>query len=208
MNNEKYCIAGSKTPEDWRLLKQRLIENSCEETWKEALDDYFLKRLNLRYLNPIKVLRKHGTSSGEGFSILAILCTLIEFLESTVKGFNYRYLKNGEKLGEFEYSKSSKLFKDFLCNREPFNKEFDSELATNFYINIRCGLLHEAQTKNRWRIRAKNKKGKMIDKDQKLVYRDSFMEAISSFIDIYCIELKSNKKFQEAFIRKYDSLCE
>ena len=47
MNNEKYCIAGSKTPEDWHLLKQRLIENSCEETWKEALNDYFLKQLYL-----------------------------------------------------------------------------------------------------------------------------------------------------------------
>lgn len=208
MNNEKYCIAGSKTPEDWCLLKQRLIENSCEETWKEALNDYFLKRLNLRYFNPIKVLQKHGTFSGEGFSILAILCTLIESLESTVKGLKYRFLKSGEELGKFEYSKSSKLFIDFLCNREPFNKEFNSTLAMEFYINIRCGLLHEAQTKNRWRVWAKNKKGKIIDKDQKIVYRDNFMEAISSFIDLYSVELKSNKKFQEAFIRKFDSLCE
>lgn len=208
MNNKRYCIAGSKTPEDWHLLKQRLIENSCEEKWEEALNDYFLKRLNLHYLTPIEVLRIHGTLSGEGFSILAILCTLIEFLESTVKGFNYRYQKNGEKLGKFEYSKSSKLFKDFLCNREPFNKEFDSELATNFYINIRCGLLHEAQTKNRWRVRAKNKKGKIIEKDQKIVYRDNFLEAIKLFIKLYSVELKSNKKFQEAFIRKFDSLCE
>jgi hypothetical protein len=77
-----------------------------------------------------------------------------------------------------------------------------------FYINIRCGLIHEAQTKNGWRIRAKNTKGKIIDKDQKLVYRDNFMETINSFIVIYSIELKSNKKFQEAFIRKFDSLCE
>lgn len=208
MNNEKYCIAGSKTPEDWYQLKQRLIENSCEETWEEALNDYFLKRLDIRYLNPIRTLQKHDTLSGEGFSILAILCTLIEFLESTVKGFNYRYPKYGEKLGKFEYSKSSKLFKDFLCNREPFNKEFDSELATNFYINIRCGLLHEAQTKNRWRVRAKNKEGKIIEKDQKIIYRDNFMEAIKLFIKLYSVELKSNKKFQEAFIRKFNSLCE
>jgi hypothetical protein len=117
MNNEKYFIAGSKTPEDWCLLKQRLIENGCKETWEEALNDYFLKLLNMRYLNPIKVLQEHGTFSGEGFSILAILCTLIEFLESTVKGLKYRFLKPGEKPGKFEYSKSSKLFIDFLCNR-------------------------------------------------------------------------------------------
>ncbi len=207
MNNKRYCIAGSKTPEDWHLLKQRLIENSCEETWKEALNDYFLKRLNLHYLNPIEVLQKHGTFSGEGFSILAILCTLIEFLESTVEGLKYRFLKSGEKLDKFEYSKSSELFIDFLCNREPFNKEFNSTLAMEFYINIRCGLLHEAQTKNRWRVRAKNKEGKMIEKDQKIVYRDNFMDAIKLFIKLYSVELKSNKKFQEAFIRKFDSLC-
>lgn len=208
MNNKRYCIAGSKTPEDWHLLKQRLIENSCEEKWEEALNDYFLKRLNLRYLTPIEVLRKHGTLSGEGFSILAILCTLIEFLESTVEGLKYRFLKSGEKLDKFEYSKSSELFIDFLCNREPFNKEFNSTLAVEFYINIRCGLLHEAQTKNHWRVRAKNKEGKMIEKDQKIVYRDNFMDAIYLFIKLYSVELKSNKKFQEAFIRKFDSLCE
>jgi len=208
MNNEKYCIAGSKTPEDWYLLKQRLIENSCEETWKEALNDYFLKRLNLRYLNTIKVLQKHDTFSGEGFSILAILCTLIEFLESTVEGLKYRYSNRNEKLGHFEYSNSKKLFEKFLCNRKPFRKEFNLALAEEFYKNIRCGLLHEAQTKNHWRVQAKNKEGKIIDKDQKIVYRDNFMEAINLFIKLYSVELKSNKKFQEAFIRKFDSLCE
>jgi hypothetical protein len=208
MNNEKYCIAGSKTPEDWCLLKQRLIENSCEETWKEALNDYFLKRLYLRYLNPIKVLQKHGTFSGEGFSILAILCTLIEFLESTVKGLKYRYSNRNDELSHFEYSNSRELFINFLCNRMPFRKEFNLTLAEEFYINIRCGLLHEAQTKDRWRVRAKNKEGKIIEKDQKIVYRDNFMEAINSFIQLYSVELKFNKKFQEAFIRKFDSLCE
>lgn len=208
MNNDKFYIAGWKTQEDWFLLRRRLIDNVSEEAWQEAFNDYFFKRLNLRYLNPIKVLQKHGTFSGEGFSILVILCTLIEFLESTVEGLKYRFLKPGEKLGQFEYSQSRKLFENFLCNRKPFNKEFNSTLAMQFYKNIRCGLLHEAQTKNGWRVWAKNTEGKIIDKDQKLVYRDNFMEAINSFIDIYNIELKSNKKFQEAFIRKSDSLCD
>lgn len=208
MNNDKFYIAGWKTQEDWFLLRQRLIDKVSEEEWQEAFDDYFFKRLNLRYLNPIKVLQKYGTFSGEGFSILVILCTLIEFLESTVEGIKYRFLKPGEKLGQFEYSQSRKLFVNFLCNREPFNKEFNSILAMEFYKNIRCGLLHEAQTKNGWRVWAKNTEGKIIDKDQKLVYRDNFMEAINSFINIYRIELNSNKKFQEAFIRKFDSLCD
>ncbi len=208
MNNKRYCIAGSKTPEDWHLLKQRLIENSCEETWKEALNDYFLKRLNLRYLNPIKVLRKHGTLSGEGFSILAILCTLIEFLESTVKGVKYRYSNQNDEPGHFEYSNSKELFINFLCNRRPFRKEFNLTLAKKFYKNIRCGLLHEAQTKNRWRVQAKNKEGKIIEKERKIVYRDNFMDAIELFIRLYSVELKHNKKLQEAFIRKFDSLCE
>lgn len=89
--------------------------------WKKAFEEYFVVRLSLRYLNPIKLLQEHGTFQGEGFSIVAIQCTLIEFLAAARAGKGYRLPKRGEPaLGEFEYSKSAEMFIAFLSQIEPF----------------------------------------------------------------------------------------
>jgi len=208
MNNDNSYISGWKTPDDWRAFCQRLKNETGAEIWEEAYKEYFLDRLNLRYLHPIKVLQENGTFSGEGFSILAILCTLVEFLESTIEGLKYRFVRHDEKLGEHEYSSSKNIFVNFLCERHPFRSHFDKELAEEFYRNIRCGLLHEAQTKNSWKVWAKSHEGKIIDKEKKIVFRDNFMQAVQEFIEDYGIQLKNNQKLQQAFIRKYDSLCE
>ena len=49
---------------------------------------------------------------------------------------------------------------------------------------------------------------KLLDKDEKIVYRDNLKDAFQKFIDDYKSKLKKDKKLQEAFIRKFDSLCE
>jgi hypothetical protein len=67
-------IAGWKTPDDWRDFRVILIKESNQELWKQAFEEYFQERLNLRYFNPIKILQETGTFAGEGFSIMAILC--------------------------------------------------------------------------------------------------------------------------------------
>ena len=90
-----------------------------------------------------------------GSRILAIQCTLVEFLESTVQGVTYRYLRRGETLGPHEYSSSSDLFVNFLCKRDPFARDFSEALAKEFYAGVRCGLLHEARTKNGWKVWAR-----------------------------------------------------
>lgn len=80
------CIAGALTADDWKASRKTILFKNDPVSWHRALDDYFVARLSLRYLNPIKVLQENGTFQGEGFSIVAIQCTLIEFLESTVQG--------------------------------------------------------------------------------------------------------------------------
>lgn len=92
--------------------------------WREAAKDYFHQRLFSRYLEPIGVLQDHGTYTGEGFSIAAIQCTLIEFLESTVQGLTYRYRRGATTLGPYEYSNSKDLFVSFLKTRDPFSNDF------------------------------------------------------------------------------------
>lgn len=202
-------IAGSLTPHDWNKFRASLRPGGDPAVWKKAFDDYFHTRLSLRYLGPIKVLQDNGTFQGEGFSIAAIQCSIVEFLESTVQGKSYRFRPRGAPpVGPDEYSSSSDIFVSFLLNRTPFNDDFkDENTARDFYEGVRCGLLHEARTKNGWTIWAKHSSCQTIDANQKIVYRDNFQSGLLKFVEWYKGELQSDGKLQEAFIRKFSSLC-
>jgi len=202
-------IAGSKTTDDWKAFKPRLIPGGDPAVWESAFTEYFHGRLSARYLDPIKVLQDIGGSLGEGFSIAAIQCSLIEFLESTVQGKSYRLLKSGSPpLTPDEYSGSRVMFESFLVNRAPFKAEFDAATAQDFYEAVRCGLLHEARTKNGWVIWAEHGR-KIIDVTgaPKILYRNDFQKALLDFIAAYKTKLASDPLIQAAFIRKFDSLC-
>jgi hypothetical protein len=73
---------------------------------------------------------------------------------------------------------------------------------------VRCGLLHEARTKNDWTISAKSYKGLIADPQKKIVYRDNFQDAILQFIEDYGARLVKDKELQAAFVRKFDKLSE
>jgi hypothetical protein len=208
LSGDDNYIAGWKTADDWRAHRATLLVGGDPVAWQGTFTDYFLERLRLRYLNPIRVLQEHGTFRGEGFSILALQCTLIEFFESTVQGVNYRYVRRGEILGQHEYSGSGVLFTQFLCTRDPFAREFDQQLADDFYAGIRCGLLHEARTKNGWRVWASGASVNVVDRGRKIVFRDNFQRGLHAFIEWYEKELPYDATLQRAFIRKFDSLSE
>ena len=154
-------------------------------------------------MEPIGLLQASLGRQGEGFSIVAIQCTLVEFLESTVQGINYKY-KNP---GSYEYSKSGDLFKSFLSTRAPFMHEFSEALAEDFYMNVRCPLLHEARTKNRWKIWGASSTGNILDVAEKKLFRDNFQAAIVTFVNDYKRLLLSSAAVQEAFVRKFEAIC-
>jgi hypothetical protein len=203
-------IARGKTCGDWHLSKKDLVVGGDPTPWRSVFEDYFRGRLQDRYLDPIKTLQDHGHWQGEGFSIVAIQCSLLEFLESTLQGKNYRYLKRGEKVGPYEYSSSKDIFVDFLCKRQPFKGVFgqDPDLAEDFYVGVRCGLLHEARTKNGWLIRAGMSAATLVDGPGRILYRDKFQDGLLEFVAWYEKALPSNSALQEAFIRKFDALCQ
>jgi len=200
-------MAGSKTADDWQVVRPKLVPGGEQSLWEEAFRSYFLPRLWLRYLDPIKLIQEHGTFQVEGFSIVAIQCSLIEFLESTAQGLSYHYLRRGDRLGPYEYSNSSKLFVDFLSVRRPFANDFSRQLAQDFYEGVRCGLIHEARTKKSWKIWGQGPSGTVIDAVRKIVYRDNFQTALLEFVDWYKRSLLADVPFQEAFIRKFDIFC-
>ena len=204
-------IAGERTVDDWKAFRTELMNGGTESAWETAFNNYYLDRLNRRYLHPIKILQEKGNKTGEGFSIVAIQCSLIEFLESTVQGKTYKYLpyERRHELGPHEYSSSEQLFSDFLGRRDPFRQHFGGTLPREFYKSVRCPLLHEARTENSWIIKAKCPTGDAVVAlgMPRVLYRDNFQKAFLTFIEWYHQVLLSDAEIQHAFIRKFNSLC-
>jgi hypothetical protein len=207
--NETYIAKGKKC-KHWHATSPQLLIGGDPGQWRLAVQDYFRGRLQDRYLGPIKTLQQSGRHTGEGFSIVALQCSLVEFLESTIQGTNYRYLRKGEKLGPHEYSGSKDIFVDFLCKRQPFQAVFGPTptLAEDFYASVRCGLLHEARTKNGWRILAGSSSSALVDGAGRIVYRNGFQAGLLKFVAWYEQAVPTDTSMQEAFIRKFDALCQ
>ena len=205
-------IAGGKTVNDWNSLRVSLTDFNNTSLWTTTYDDFFIARLEDRYLTPIKLIKNNGSYKGEGFLIMTIICSLIEFLESTYQGKNYRYRRTGDPpLTQYEYCTSGQIFIDFFINHIPFNAQFNLQMADEFYQNIRCGLLHEARTNGNWIIRGNSSKGCLIEKTstKTIIYRDDFFNALNQFINVdFKNELLLSIDRKEAFIRKFDKLCE
>jgi hypothetical protein len=199
-------IAGSSTVDDWHACKATLVVGWDPALWQRAHDNFFMKRLTTRYFAPIKALQERGPSEGEGFAIVALQCSLIEFLGATIEGKIYRFEKKVE-LGEFEYRDSKDMFVRFLKTYEPFNTVFDDALARDFYEGVRCGLLHEARTKKGWRIKTREGTGPFLDAKARIVYRDDLQRALETFAAWYRTALPREKMLQQAFLRKFDDLC-
>ncbi|MDR7222264.1 hypothetical protein N7E70_008615 [Aminobacter sp. NyZ550] len=201
-------IAGKKTVGDWDTCRAKLDGSGDPESWKAAYKDFFKARLQSRYFGPIGALQESRELAGEGFSIAAIQCSLIEFFGATIEGKSYRFRRKGDPaLGTDEYSDSKDMFVRFLTTTTPFSKVFDKSLALDFYEGVRCGLLHEARTKKGWRIKAGTRAGPILDVKAKIVYRDGMQRAFEEFVDWYGKTLSTDKALQRAFLRKFDGLC-
>lgn len=204
-------IAGWKTVKDWNDLRISLLDQDNHNAWGVAYKDFFLTRLEDRYLEPLKIIKENGTYRGEGFSIMTIVCSLVEFIEGTFQGINYRYRRrNDPPLSQFEYNRSEDIFISFLTQRHPFSLDFNKINAAEFYKNIRCGLLHEARTKGKWTIWGSSPNNKLIDQttNETIVYRDDFLEATKLLIKQYEQDLITSPVRKDAFIRKFDNVCE
>ncbi|WP_143534761.1 hypothetical protein [Notoacmeibacter marinus] len=188
--------------EEWLQIKNKLEGDSPDATiWKDACDRLLTTRLDDRYFQPISLIRSGSNYRGEGFAILTIQCSLIEFLAALRLGWNH---KVGAQPGKnFQYGRSQDLYCGFLTQQSPFSGLFtDEDRALNFYKNVRCGLVHEAQTKNGWKIWAGSANDKAVDFEHKVVNRDLFGDLINQYVEIYSKDLIFCRDLQQAFIRK------
>ncbi len=144
------CHDGKQDKELIRFLRERYIE---------------------RFFDPIRCLRKApGNEQGYGFAVMSLCCLLVETIQCYRLGWpssSPKEFRELEKLpanstppdpeyklkGPFHSNavSSAVAFEKFFAEprHQPF---FPGVSGTVFYENIRCGLLHQAQTKSGWRI--------------------------------------------------------
>ena len=109
-----------------------------------------------------------------GFVVLALDCLLVEALQQFIDG-----VTNGS-------GRSKELSKKFL--RGPrFQPYFDTDdVRQAFYLDIRCGLLHQAEAKNQWLIRRRqNRLLKSVGADGYIIDVERFHAAIKGSLRDY-----------------------
>ncbi len=120
-------------------LRLNLKEDSDLDDWKRAIE--ILKyRFYGRFLNQIEKLIDYPTYNREvvkknGFAAMALMCLLIDTFMQFKNGYPQSYL--GSIINQKEYT-------DFLRD----SLHFGPDEADRFYEDIRCGILHSAETKN------------------------------------------------------------
>jgi hypothetical protein len=218
----------------WREIRERvndkndkygLIDKTSVDDWNDAVA-IFSRRLMRFYINPINKLIPGIT--GEGFIIVTAQCALIETFAAFKEGKVYNREKDEN---EIYYNASKDLFVKFLTKELIFEGIFHNNQdqincphsAERFYSKVRCGLMHEARTKDEWIIHkeeenyARNnprykKTGKFIKEksNKKIIFRNQLQKSLEKYFEQYKEDLRNkdeaNNNLRRLFARKLDDL--
>lgn len=199
-----YKISKKYTNKDWFDL--RLVDQNSDN-WTSAIE-IIKDRFESRFFNQIDKI-KHDEFSG--FVIMSIDCLLIE----TLMQF---YL--GAESTETNYKREHwRAFKDFFKNSRHFNSDFKTnKICKVFYKQFRCGLLHQAQTKEKSRIKVCQKEfltyaDKTNLENGLIIDRGMFHEKLESEFHDYIQRLRDNENnfksdnLRTKAIYKMDLIC-
>lgn len=170
----------------WPLKK---VRNCLERDDKDELIHFLERRYDERFLTPIRLLTNaSGNWHGYGFSIMALCSLLIETIQSLWEGLpstnksDLAKLKKGYsppmgfEVPEVDWPRrGGDLFVAFFSN-PLFSDLFPGVDGVKFYSGIRCGLLHQAQTKDGFAITALGQK--LWDDNGPTINRDLFSQSV------------------------------
>ncbi|MBO4701846.1 MAG: hypothetical protein J5625_04190 [Lachnospiraceae bacterium] len=191
VDNRRF-ISEKETRDNYIILD--LKQNSKDKDWKKAID-IMRERLKGRYLDQISFLIQSDINKN-GFAAMALICLLIETL-----------MQFREGIPQNKDYPNSKYYSRFLQNQ--LGEIFDGEISSRFYKDIRCGILHSAQTKNNscltfdtdYVARIQGNGVMMVD-IRNLYY------AVVRYFEEYCDELRNseNNQLRYNFICKMDDI--
>src|ERR1039457_2244544 len=129
----------SHNPDDTEIARDftvRQYENARGAKNREEIAEAIRRRFTERYIKPAsEPTQRHG------FTMMAISCLMIEAFVSLQKGW-----RTSDGKGELAVS----LFFDGSDHFREFRGH-----GKAFYKNVRCGILHQAETTGAWKITRK-----------------------------------------------------
>ena len=152
---------------------------------RRAIGQFFVERFDERFFRPIE-----DSSSKHGFAVLAVVCLVIETLESFYQG--RLDTKNA----------STQMFRDFFARDTPL-KVFAGE-SDWFYKDIRCGILHQSETRGGWRVL---RKGPLLDAQAKALNATAILRALRSEVQKYAQMIQTDEQLWKNFCKKMGGVC-
>jgi hypothetical protein len=123
-------------------------EKDQDRGWSKK-PGFLQQRLFERYVEPVRALDLHSDTKERknGFYIMAVSCLLIETLESFWQGWETTE-PHKDVAGQNIRGKSKEAFRLFFARQH----RFGVFAGTDFYKRVRCGILHQGETTDGWKI--------------------------------------------------------
>lgn len=136
---------------------------------KNKISEGIRRRFIERYIAPSSVPReKHG------FTMMAVSCLMLEAFVTLKQGW------------ETSKGKSEEAFRIFFNDSKRFGDFKNHE--KDFYVNVRCGILHQAETTGGWKIR---RQGPIFDAKTKTINATTFIKNLEKDLNDFCSNLNS-----------------
>lgn len=183
---------------DWKALD---LSEPASPDWERAIS-IFEQRIRGRFAEVVEFLLAEDAKRAPadrkfGFAILSIDCLPVETLEAFRQGLTDTRRK------------SEQLCTTFLSQRPAFRSFFSGDMATRFYREFRCGIVHNAQvfgTGLVWSV------GPLLslDGNRITVNRTAFHEALLQDLADYLGELRdpANTQLRSNFRTKMDFIAD
>lgn len=185
MANENLILAKSS---DGGKITVKNCRDFLKTKDKEKLANFIYDRFYGRYIKPFEhPSDDYIMNYKNGFAIMTSCCLLIEtFVSFTVKEFRDTEQQSGKTFGHF--FTTEKRFADMGIggrkNDGTIANRNDGGLPNDFYVNVRCGILHNAETKNGWTI-TRDKSEKYFDSKTKVINATKFMNRLKATLNDY-----------------------
>ncbi|MCB9112223.1 MAG: hypothetical protein H6634_13350 [Anaerolineales bacterium] len=178
------------------LAKGQTVEQVYEfirDNKRNKVSKFVYNRFYRRYLMPSEWV---DTNYNSGFAQMAICCLMIEAMESFRNGWEDT---NKLKDGDNKKIKGGRIFGDFFKHYGEF-ADF-KDLGDEFYDSIRCGILHQAESRNGWKI-VRDKKYPLLDDKKRIIHSTKFRYLMKTSLRKYCKELEENDGTWDLFKTK------
>ena len=198
-HEEKFSLTTEDDPELAFRWTATEVEACLNKGRKKKLVEFLQARYDWRFFKPITCLHdeERHNHKGYGMSIMALCALLVESIQCCRHGLPSTYRPELYQLAvrynpppeyvvpQTDWRSGEDVFIEFF---EDFRDLFPNVSGREFYRGIRNGLLHQAQTKNGWRIRVD---GEMLcDPTEKTIDRDRFTDSLETAFGRYVDDLR------------------